>query len=444
MVTDEKRECYYCNKIVVYEKEYPLRRGRFSAENEIFRCSWHSQFQCSHCNKFYHFSWLYWCPTTKSLICGNCNNPTLNPLTFWNLKYAYEFYCDQCNENHFDLYYSEFQGNHPWQNGEKTEINCVLRENTAEQMWKPKNIQSGKEIPLEIALVQENKGLLIRKQVAEKVGTLKFHSDLISESEITRSYVYKQWEETSNDWLDIHKDKLSSEEGDFNRRHIIDPALWSLIGEVKGLSVLDAGCGNGYLSRKLAQKGANVIGVDHSKTFIDYCIKREKGNNLNCQFLVASLDDLFMIRSNSIDLIISNIVFVDVLPYKQAFKELSRVLKLNGRLIWSNLHPVFGKVPNIFYRLPYDTRRNEERLYVLIDRYFDSGGTLLSWGKLKPIWQFDRTLSEYSRALKNTGFVIREIIEPRPDNETIRKYPELAYDVDRIPFFIIYECLKIE
>lgn len=109
----------------------------------------------------------------------------------------------------------------------------------------------------------------------------------------------------------------------------------------------------------------------------------------------------------------------------------------------SNLHPAFARINNSFYRLPFDTPRNEERHYVMVDRYFDSGGTLVSWGSISPIWQFDRTLSEYSTALKEAGFLIREIVEPKPDNETIQNNPRLlAFDTDRIPFFIIYECIK--
>ena len=147
----EKRDCHYCNEIGRFEIEYPIRRGRFSAEQKLFRCSWHSQFQCSMCNDFFHFSWLYWCPETKSLICGNCNNPTLTPVSFWNLKYAYTFYCDNCKEDYFDLYYSEFQGKHPWQNNEFEGVKCILQENSKE-IWKPPKIQSGNLISLEEAL----------------------------------------------------------------------------------------------------------------------------------------------------------------------------------------------------------------------------------------------------------------------------------------------------
>ena len=63
--------------------------------------------------------------------------------------------------------------------------------------------------------------------------------------------------------------------GDSNRRFVIDPALWSLLGDVSGLSVLDAGCGNGYLTRLLATKDAKTVGVDHSRTFVEYCKKVE-------------------------------------------------------------------------------------------------------------------------------------------------------------------------
>jgi hypothetical protein len=67
----------------------------------------------------------------------------------------------------------------------------------------------------------------------------------------------------------------------------------------------------------------------------------------------------------------------------------------------------------------------------------------MSWGNIKPIWQFHRTLQEYTQALSKTGFVIREIIEPKPSIEDIQQNPRsLAFDADRIPFFIIFDCIK--
>ena len=149
------------------------------------------------------------------------------------------------------------------------------------------------------------------------------------------------------------------------------------------------------------------------------------------------------IESNTFDIVVSNIVMVDVQDYQKAFEEINRVLKSKGRFIWSNLHPTFGSFNQYFYRLPFDTSRNEERLFLMVDRYFDSGAVLTSWGNIKPIWQFHRTLQEYTQALNKAGFLIREIIEPRPSLETIRNNPRsVAFDADRIPFFIIFDCVK--
>jgi SAM-dependent methyltransferase len=41
-------------------------------------------------------------------------------------------------------------------------------------------------------------------------------------------------------------------DGDFAKRHLINPTVLRMLGELGGRHVLDAGCGNGYLSRMLA------------------------------------------------------------------------------------------------------------------------------------------------------------------------------------------------
>ncbi|MFX0016629.1 MAG: class I SAM-dependent methyltransferase [Promethearchaeota archaeon] len=436
-------KCFYCKIIKNYESTYPVRLGSFSVDDTAFRCALHSQFQCSLCKKFHHFSWLYWCENKQELICGDCNKPVLHPITFWNTTYAYSFQCSSCNEPHFDLYYSEFQGKHPWQLDMGKYTHSVEFGILDLDKWKPEKVRSGKKITVDEALKIPNGVLSKRKKMSSRVGSVKFHSPLLDQATISQTDVRAQWEQTSKQWIDLVNHTSQDDIGDINRQLIIDPAMWKLIGEVNNLSVLDAGCGNGYFSRALALRGALVTGVDQSKVLIDYCKNKEKQQQLGIDYHTWSLEDLRRIDDNQFDLIISNIVFVDVLHYKQAFKELARVLKLEGRFIWSNLHPVFARISNLFYRLPFDTPRNEERLYVMIDRYFDSGGTLISWGSMEPIWQFDRTLSEYSAALKGAGFLIREIVEPKPDNEVIKNHPRLlAFDTDRIPFFIIFECIK--
>ncbi|MGD8340908.1 MAG: class I SAM-dependent methyltransferase, partial [Gammaproteobacteria bacterium] len=72
------------------------------------------------------------------------------------------------------------------------------------------------------------------------------------------------WDRVASDW-----DIQVGEAGDTNRRLNSDPVLWRFVGDVAGRDVLDAGCGTGYLSKLLHERGARVIAVDSSPGMIE-------------------------------------------------------------------------------------------------------------------------------------------------------------------------------
>ena len=74
----------------------------------------------------------------------------------------------------------------------------------------------------------------------------------------------QELEETRCLWNNLAEDWLIQvgDEGARNRIQNSDPVLWQFAGSVRGLRVMDAHCGTGYLSNKLYLQGANVIGVD--------------------------------------------------------------------------------------------------------------------------------------------------------------------------------------
>src|SRR6266702_5618814 len=82
-------------------------------------------------------------------------------------------------------------------------------------------------------------------------------------SDTTTEILPSRWDANASFWVQIireHRDKY--------RNELTDPAMLKAIGEPAGLAVLDAGCGEGYLSRILAKKGATVTGVDSAHAHV--------------------------------------------------------------------------------------------------------------------------------------------------------------------------------
>ena len=108
-------------------------------------------------------------------------------------------------------------------------------------------------------------------------------------------------------------DEQVGEEGDANRRLNSDPVLWQFAGEVKGLRVLDAGCGTGYLSRELTRRGASVVGVDFAPAMVEIARKHAQDQDLAIEHFVADGCNLFpsdqdALKEGTFDLAISNYV----------------------------------------------------------------------------------------------------------------------------------------
>src|SRR6266404_1507243 len=193
--------------------------------------------------------------------------------------------------------------------------------------------------------------------------------------------------------------------GDSNRILNSDPVLWAFAGEIGGLKVLDAGCGTGYLSKQLSDRGAVVTGVDISERMIE--IARTQYPNID--FRVDSCSELRTIRDAEFDLVIANYVLMDTPDLDGTMHGFSRILRTKGRALVVFSHPCFpqgcatvsqdGDEMNYRWTFPYFERR----------RCVDP-----PWGHFSSdfIW-FHRPLSDYWKAFKAAGFAVLDFEEPR-------------------------------
>jgi ubiquinone/menaquinone biosynthesis C-methylase UbiE len=207
------------------------------------------------------------------------------------------------------------------------------------------------------------------------------------------------WDQVSSDWEAQVGDK-----GDSNRLLNSDPVLWKLVGAVRGLNVLDAGCGTGYLSRKLCDRGASVIGIDLSSKMIE--IARQK--NPEMDFRIDSCSELRTLDACCFDMVVSNYVLMDLRDLHGAMKSFHRVLKPEGVAVLVFSHPCFPQARAAV------NDQDGTVTYVWDYNYFEEARQVSpAWGHFKSefIW-FHRPLSAYWKAFRSAGFEIADFNEP--------------------------------
>jgi SAM-dependent methyltransferase len=136
-------------------------------------------------------------------------------------------------------------------------------------------------------------------------------------------------------WVTIIREGL-----DRYRTELTNDAVLDAVGPCEGLDVLDAGCGEGYMGRLLAERGARVVGVDVSKSLIAAARGHEDAERLGLRYTTASLEDLPQ-PDDSFNLVVCNHVLSDVADAGRAVAELGRALRPGGRLVILMLHPCF-------------------------------------------------------------------------------------------------------
>jgi len=246
------------------------------------------------------------------------------------------------------------------------------------------------------------------------------------------------WDASAGWWT-----SRSGDRGDVNREWVLDPALFRILGDVRGQRILDAGCGTGYLARLLASKGAAVVGVDHSEKLLEVARGKEQARPLGIDFLQADLAHLSPLADAGFDAAVANVVMQDVVSLNAAVRELHRVVRPGGRFLFSITHPCFDRpFPGAWVREPPDSERIEEWRGVLLDRYYDRAA--LWWGPAgQPLMVgFHRTLEDYIAALGEAGFVIVAMEEPKPKAEAIERMYRQFADYLRVPNFLIIEATR--
>jgi 2-polyprenyl-3-methyl-5-hydroxy-6-metoxy-1,4-benzoquinol methylase len=219
----------------------------------------------------------------------------------------------------------------------------------------------------------------------------------------------QSWDENAQFWVQIIRGNR-----DRYRLGLTNPAVQDAVGQVDGVRVLDAGCGEGYLSRFFANRGAEVTGIDSSADLIEAAKGHKLAPELPVSFDVGSVDAL-PYDAETFDLVLCNHVMNDLQDPVQAIDEFSRVLRPDGRIVIMMLHPCFynkhaerGDQKNNLIASAYFQQRR-------VSQHFEVDG--ITSPAANTAWL--RPLEYYTKSLAQAGFVITGLSEPHPSEQMI-------------------------
>ncbi|MBO0746688.1 MAG: class I SAM-dependent methyltransferase [Candidatus Dormibacteraeota bacterium] len=197
----------------------------------------------------------------------------------------------------------------------------------------------------------------------------------------------------------------NAEDGDFAKRHLVNPALLPLLGEVRGRRVLDAGCGTGYFTRMLAERGAHVIGVEPAEAMVAFARAKEAELGQGITYVQAELT-LLPDLGGPFDSVVCSMVLMAVPDWKPAMRACVECLRPGGLFVFALVHPAFEQLWSTWRdHGDYRVRRYLEEYEIVGPDASD----------------FHRPLSAYLNELASLGCRLREVVEPGLDPEVAEK-----------------------
>jgi ubiquinone/menaquinone biosynthesis C-methylase UbiE len=223
-------------------------------------------------------------------------------------------------------------------------------------------------------------------------------------------------------------DQNMGETGDIFHQQKIDPALFSLLGRVEDFKIYDIGCGNGYLDNLLLQKGvAKIWASDISPKLIELAKQRfESQNKDKLTFFEANGNDFTFFGSefdNTFDVVISNMAVHYIQNIESFAKNVSQLLKANGKFVCTLAHP--------FDDFKFHQRLSEFDRQRTARKYLTHYSHEVAFFKDKPFQIYKRPISFYVNTFAEAGLLLSGMQE-------ISKFAKIdgKFEDTKIPAFL--------
>jgi len=244
-------------------------------------------------------------------------------------------------------------------------------------------------------------------------------------------------------------DRYTSAEDSYSE-NVERPVIESLLGDLSGASALDLGCGSATYATRLSGRGARVVGVDLSATMLRLAGERARTGQVELDLLIADISKPLPFSSAQFDLVFTATALHYVEDLQSAMREMARVLRPQGRLIASVLHPMStGRFP---VRDRDDAGSDEwEGRARWPARYFAGAPRRIQtpWLGFGEVFDegrhldcFHHTLSDYFAAMQSAGLRLTQLREPVPPAAFAARNAARYEEAMSLPLFLVFAACK--
>lgn len=228
-------------------------------------------------------------------------------------------------------------------------------------------------------------------------------------------------------------------QGHYYHKHVVIPGVLKLLDLHQNSKVLDLACGNGVLAANLP-KSVEYIGVDMSESLLRNA--RFEDKNKSHKYIYGDVGKPLTIPVNfthsTIILSLQNIN-----APQGAIGNASRHMIPGGRLVIVLNHPMF-RIPR---QTSWGLDAGKKIQYRRVDMYMTHLSIPINMNPSDPksevTMSYHYTLSDYSRMLKESGFLIESIEEWTSDKESTGRAGKMENRARaEIPLFMAISAIK--
>ena len=227
-------------------------------------------------------------------------------------------------------------------------------------------------------------------------------SELSAEARKNRAH----WDATADEYQARHSQQLDVDEPVWGTWSAPEAEL-QILGRVAGLDVLELGCGAAQWSIQLAKRGARMVGLDNSERQLDHARRLMAQAGMDFPLVHASAERV-PLPDASFDVVFADHgAFGWADPYR-VVPEAARVLRPGGLLAFCITSPIASLCWSL------ETDLQEPRLhrdYFGMHRLEDGDSV-----------NFQLPYGEWIRLLRESGFELEDLVEPRPPPEAQSTY----------------------